>query len=215
MTPFTKRLKFLIQQPSQRSSQPIFKRTLLPWLSSPVRRTESLLKSSFLPRDFPKTVHPNYLPFCVGQFVYTGSSTICNILATQSLLQSLGLVSAAGSGAAVSATVAWILKDGLGQFGGVLYASRANVKFDSNPKNIRFHAILLLQLGAIIEWSTVYFDPVWFLPLAATSNVLKNISWLGLSATRAQINKVFAQRDNLGDLTGKGGSQSTAASLIG
>ncbi|CAG8787326.1 11035_t:CDS:2, partial [Acaulospora morrowiae] len=43
----------------------------------------------------------------------------------------------------------------------------------------------------------------------------KNIAWLAGSATRAQMHKTFALRDNLGDITGKSGSQSTAAGLFG
>jgi len=43
----------------------------------------------------------------------------------------------------------------------------------------------------------------------------KNVSWLAGSATRAQLNRAQALRENLGDVTGKAGSQATAAGLAG
>jgi hypothetical protein len=43
----------------------------------------------------------------------------------------------------------------------------------------------------------------------------KNVSWLAISSTRAHMHKTFALRDNLGDITGKAGSQSTAGAVIG
>lgn len=54
-----------------------------------------------------------------------------------------------------------------------------------------------------------------FVPLASVSNIAKNVSWLATGATRAAINKTFAIKDNLGDLTAKSGAQATAAGLMG
>lgn len=45
--------------------------------------------------------------------------------------------------------------------------------------------------------------------------VAKNISWIASSATRAHIHNRFALENNLGDVTGKSGSQNTAAGLMG
>jgi hypothetical protein len=57
--------------------------------------------------------------------------------------------------------------------------------------------------------------PNYFILIASTGNIGKNISWLTSSATRASINKSFIKNDNLGDITGKSGSQTITASLIG
>lgn len=43
----------------------------------------------------------------------------------------------------------------------------------------------------------------------------KNVSWLALAGTRAQIHQTLCKRDNLGDVTVKAASQSTAAGLLG
>lgn len=57
--------------------------------------------------------------------------------------------------------------------------------------------------------------PALFIPIAATANVGKNVSWLAASASRAAIHNSFARSDNLADVTAKAGSQSIAASLVG
>jgi hypothetical protein len=45
--------------------------------------------------------------------------------------------------------------------------------------------------------------------------IAKNIAWLALSGTRARMHSSFCRKDNLGDVTAKSGSQSTAAGLLG
>jgi hypothetical protein len=129
----------------------------------------------------------------------------------QSLLYAIGL----GAGAIpLAAALNWIIKDGLGQLGGVIYAAMMSNRFDSDPKRHRFISGLSLQMATFLEIVTPLF-PGYFLLLASVSNVGKNISWLAASATRAQIHKTMSSSENLGDITGKAGSQSTAASLLG
>ena len=53
----------------------------------------------------------------------------------QALLMAIGV----GAGSVpLAATLNWIIKDGLGQLGGVLYAGIMNDRFDSDPKRYRF-----------------------------------------------------------------------------
>lgn len=87
-------------------------------------------------------------------------------------------------------------------------------RFDSEPKRYRFLASCALQAACLMELLTV-LAPGAFLLLASVSNIGKNIAWLALSGTRAQMNQSLCLRDNLGDVTAKAGSQSTAAGLLG
>ncbi|KAF9364415.1 hypothetical protein BGX34_001577 [Mortierella sp. NVP85] len=114
----------------------------------------------------------------------------------------------------MAAALNWIIKDGLGQLGGVVYASFVSDKFDSEPKRYRFQATIAMQGANVLELLTPLW-PGYFLIIASISNIGKNMAWLASSATRAQMNKTFALRDNLGDITGKSGSQTTAAGLVG
>lgn len=121
--------------------------------------------------------------------------------------------------AAASATINWILKDGLGQAGGILLVSRLGSRLDSHARVLRFHSAMLLLLGSLLEfvvpWACGGLGAGWFLPVAATANVLKNVGWMVTSATRAHFLRQMARGGNLGDLTGKAASQMTLASLAG
>lgn len=91
----------------------------------------------------------------------------------------------------MAAAINWVLKDGIGQFGGVLYASLFGTQFDEDPKRQRFIATVTLQAATLLEVLTPLV-PALFLPLASLSNVGKNVSILANSATRAQMHQRWA-----------------------
>ncbi|KAJ1772253.1 hypothetical protein LPJ74_001683 [Coemansia sp. RSA 1843] len=166
---------------------------------------------AFLPADYKNSVTPEYLSYAKWQFVHNVLGSASGVLATQAMLYAMGL----GSGALpLSAAINWVIKDGFGQFGGVVYATMVGQKFDSDPKHLRFWSAVWLQTATWLEMLTPLF-PHLFLVIGSVANIGKNISWLAMSATKASINKTFCLKENLGDLTAKHGSQSTAAGLIG
>jgi len=127
------------------------------------------------------------------------------------MLYAIGL----GQGAIpVAAAINWVLKDGLGQFGGILFASVVNQRFDAEPRRWRFQSACLLDAAIMIEVITPWF-PAQFLVLASLANIGKNVGWMSTSASRAGIHRAFMRAENLGDITGKAASQSIAASVIG
>lgn len=70
----------------------------------------------------------------------------------------------------MAAALNWIIKDGLGQLGGVLYAGVVGDRFDSNPKRHRMRAAILMQLAGALE----IVSPLWpagFLAIASISNI--------------------------------------------
>ncbi|KAJ3119191.1 hypothetical protein HK098_005688 [Nowakowskiella sp. JEL0407] len=179
--------------------------------SSPEAISTDLL-SAFLPKGYPHSVSQDYLQYTIYFFIQSVTGTITSTLSMQALLQALGLSTTTSLG--LAATTTWILKDGLGLLGGVMYASIISNKFDSHPKQFRFFSAVALQLATLAELITPLF-PNMFLFLASASNIAKNIAYLASSATRASMHKGFCKEDNLGDVTGKAGAQSTAAGLIG
>ena len=112
----------------------------------------------------------------------------------------------------------WVVKDGIGQLGGVLVASRLSQfskTLDADPKRWRMTAALSLDMAAGIEIVTPLAPSVWVLPLAVAANLLKNIGFLTASASRAALHQSLATAGNLADVTAKAGSQSMAAGTIG
>ncbi|KAJ3404093.1 hypothetical protein CcCBS67573_g01900 [Chytriomyces confervae] len=166
----------------------------------------------FLPKGFPGSVTPDYFKYTVWQFMHSVSGTVTGTLSTQALLHALGLGAAASAG--LAATTNWIIKDGFGLLGGVLYAGSVATKFDDQPKRFRFLSAGLIQLSTLLELLTPLL-PHLFVPIASISNIGKNIGWLASSASRAAIHRGFTLSDNLGDVTAKSGAQSTMAGLLG
>eukprot|EP01137_Pigoraptor_chileana_P019652 Opistho-2@80954 len=165
----------------------------------------------FFPKGYPQTVTPNFMSYSKWQATQTAVGAMTGVLSTQALLYAVGL----GAGSIpVAAAVNWVVKDGLGQLGGVLYATFVNNEFDSDPKRHRFQAVLILQGSTFLEILTPLV-PQLFLLLASISNIGKNMSWIATSASRAQMHNSFTLTDNLGDVTAKTTSQSVAASLVG
>jgi hypothetical protein len=166
----------------------------------------------FLPKGYPSSIEKGYLNYSSYQFLGYLSSTAGSVLSTQSLLYALGL----GDGAIpLAATLNWIIKDGFGQFGGVLFASLINNQFDQNPKRWRMISATLMDFSSLLELLTP-LAPKSFLLLASFANIGKNISYLSASASRVAIHKSFTlKHENLADLTAKTGSQTILSSLLG
>uniref|UniRef100_H3GYH3 Root UVB sensitive family n=1 Tax=Phytophthora ramorum TaxID=164328 RepID=H3GYH3_PHYRM len=165
----------------------------------------------FLPKDAHASLTKDYFPYAKWSFAGSVASCAASVLSMQSLLYAIGL----GAGAIpTAAAVNWVLKDGLGQFGGVLFASIVNNRYDADPKRWRVASSVALDVAVLGEILTP-LAPGSFLAMASLANVAKNVAWLSASATRAGFHNSFAIRENLADVTAKAGSQAIASSIFG
>ena len=106
------------------------------------------LSFGFFPSGYPASVRPGYLPYvhwtCVGLL----SGRIQSVLATQAALFTVGL----GAGAIpMAAAVQWVLKDGVGHAGAIVYAAAVNTRFDADAKRYRFHATVAMTLADLVS----------------------------------------------------------------
>jgi hypothetical protein len=163
----------------------------------------------FLPEGYPKTVRPSYLKYTAYNALSQTASSALGVLSTQQLLLGLGLNSLG-----TSAALNWIVKDGLGQLGGIAFTSLVGVRFDANARYYRLVSSLSLNLSCALEFVSP-MAPGWFLPIAALATTGKNVSCLAGSASKAAIHQHFALENNLADVTAKTGNQNTLTSLIG
>lgn len=182
---------------------------------APPRSTPRALLSDavawVLPAGYPDSVGATYLPYAAFSTAGVVVSAAGSVLATQCMLYSLGL----GAGALPLAVgLNWVLKDGLGQLGGVAFAAFVNTRFDADPKRWRFLSAVTLDVASGLEIVTA-FVPAAFLPVAAAANVLKNIAWLSSSATRASLHQSLARTGNLADVTAKAGAQTIGGATAG
>ncbi|CAN0072965.1 unnamed protein product, partial [Discosporangium mesarthrocarpum] len=120
-----------------------------------------------LPRGFPESVHAQYGTYSRWQFVAMGASAAAGVMSTQALLYAMGL----GAGSIpLAATLNWVLKDGLGQLGGVIFSSLVSTRFDANPKLWRIVAAISLDASVTIELLAP-LTPAYFLPMASVANI--------------------------------------------
>jgi hypothetical protein len=206
-----------------------------------------------LHRNFvPEGVTPSYYKFMRWRIMQRFINANVHVIGTQSLLMGLrgiqrgGAVSAVSGaavkgGAALGAVAAtnWVLKDTLGKFVRMVWASKMGRKFDPDAKRWRYRASFIYALGNGLEVST-YLHPQYFLPLAMLANSCKQMSMLTSSATRNALYNSFkgdgvvngnivngsgdnngnASRrsgsvENIGDITAKGEAQIAVVDLLG
>lgn len=84
-------------------------------------------------------------------------------------MHALGLVDASHT-LPLSATIHWVLKDGFGMLGGILYTSFVHTRFDAEPQKHRFRASVLMQVAGGLELTTALF-PSYFVLIASTCNI--------------------------------------------
>ena len=141
------------------------------------------------------------------------STTTMNFISTQALFVVLGSTNTQVN-QLMSAALTWVLKDGLGQFGGIIFAGKYAHLFDEGMKRWRFFAFIIYGVSVFVEILTIKL-PNLFLLLATLSNMGKNVSFLTASASGAAIHQHFTKGSNLGDITGKCCSQSIFGTLSG
>jgi hypothetical protein len=175
--------------------------------------------SYFLPARYPESVTPGYARYAGFCFCSSVAGSAAMVLSTQTLLLAVGVVGSSEQASVMAGALNWVLKDGIGQLGGVLFASRmsqaGSAKFDADPKKWRMVAALSLDGATLLEILSPLVPYVWVLPIASVANIGKNIGFLTASASRAALHQSLAIRGNLADLTAKAGSQALAASLFG
>ena len=169
----------------------------------------NLIKSCFIPSG---EITSDYYRYSMWRLAQRFVSATCSVFGTQALLLALGFKK---EKIGIAAATTWVLKDALGKFSRIFWASKHGRKFDSDAKKWRFRSSILFAAGNALEIFT-YIVPSLFLLLAACANAMKQMAMLTSSATRNTIYKSFARNgDNIGDITAKGEAQLAVIDLLG
>jgi hypothetical protein len=172
-------------------------------------RLVNLLKSCFIPSG---EITSDYYRYSMWRLAQRFVSATCSVFGTQALLLALGFKR---EKIGIAAATTWVLKDALGKFSRIFWASKHGRKFDSDAKKWRFRSSIIFAAGNALEIFT-YIVPSLFLLLAACANAMKQMAMLTSSATRNTIYKSFARNgDNIGDITAKGEAQLAVIDLLG
>ena len=146
-------------------------------------------RAALLPEGYPGSVRPEYLRFQVYDTIQAACSYLRAILSTGAILKASGVGEAAAS--PMAAAVAWVLRDGFGMCGSLLFASLVGVGFDENVKEWRLFADLINDVGLTLNMLAPMAGERFFL-VAALGSTCTSICGMVAGATRASITAHFA-----------------------
>ena len=79
------------------------------------------VRRAFLPASYPRGFKKGYFKFSLYTTLANGTATLMSMLSTQAMFLALGSSSTQATMAA--SALSWVLKDGIGQFGGIMFSS--------------------------------------------------------------------------------------------
>jgi hypothetical protein len=173
-----------------------------------------LLRSLFLPVGFPASVTADYAPFQLYDSIQGLCSYLRGMLCTQAVMTGLGVGDATAT--AASAAMQWLLRDGIGMIGGILFAWRQSARFGLNIRKWRLFADVINDVGLTLEMISPLFPPRYFLWFAGAGSVCRSMCGVAAGASRAALTAHFARKgNNLSDISTKENLQETAVTLSG
>uniref|UniRef100_A0A8C8ICX8 RUS family member 1 n=2 Tax=Oncorhynchus tshawytscha TaxID=74940 RepID=A0A8C8ICX8_ONCTS len=171
-----------------------------------------VFKSVFLPQGYPESVSGDYLQYQFWDTLQAFASSLSGTLATQASLRGVGVGNQEATVAA--ATITWLLRDGTGMLGRILFAWLKGNKLDSEAKKWRLVADVLNDIAMFMEILAPNF-PTCFTLIVCSAGIFKSIVGVAGGATRAALTLHQARRDNMADISAKDGSQETLVNLAG
>lgn len=128
----------------------------------------------------------NFISGLLGGWKYT--------LSTDSLLYVMNM-----DNPFVTGSISFISKDLIGQMGTCFYAYRKDCSGgDRCTLTYGLNINILLQCCIFLENSTPFMPAYMYIPLASTSNVIKNISMMGMGAVNTNIIRQIVDREKSG-----------------
>lgn len=167
--------------------------------------------SVFLPQGFPDSVSRDYLVYQLWDTIQAFASSITGTLATMAVLKGVGVGD--DSATPMAATMTWILKDGTGMLGRIMFAWLEGSDLDCNCKRWRLFADVMNDFAICMELLAPSFSSTAFTGIICFAGLCKALVGVAGCATRAALMQHQARRDNLADISAKDGSQETVVNL--
>uniref|UniRef100_A0A8C5Q7R4 Uncharacterized protein n=1 Tax=Leptobrachium leishanense TaxID=445787 RepID=A0A8C5Q7R4_9ANUR len=168
--------------------------------------------SLFLPHGFPYSVSEDYLEYQLWDTLQAFASSVTGSLATHSLLRGSGVGDSTAT--VTAATITWLLRDGTGMLGRIVFAWMKGSRLDCDAKRWRLFADILNDVAIFLEILAPVF-PLFFTLTVCMAGIFKCIVGVAGGATRAALTVHQARRDNMADVCAKDGSQETLVNLAG
>jgi len=182
------------------------------WFTSLV----NVLREVFLPEGYPHTVSDDYLAYQVWDTIQAFASSISGSLATQAVLQGVGVGDETAT--PLAATITWLLRQGAGMASQIAFTWTQGLDLDFNCKRWRLFADLANDAAMTMELTAPHLS---VLTEGAVSNqavfcvasVARTLCGVAGGATRTAITQHQARNNNISDVAAKDGSQETMVNL--
>ncbi|KAL5467116.1 hypothetical protein EMCRGX_G031301 [Ephydatia muelleri] len=168
------------------------------------------IKEAFLPQGYPESVSEDYLSYQLWDTLQAFCSSITGTLATLAIMKGVGVGDSAAT--PLAATITWMLRDGTGMMGKILFAWTRGSDLDCNAKKWRLVADFMNDVATFLDLLAPLF-PLFFLLIMCVSSLSKAVVGIAGAATRAAFVQHQARRDNMADVSAKDNSQETLVNL--
>ncbi|XP_022912643.1 RUS family member 1 [Onthophagus taurus] len=174
-------------------------------------KIKSVLREIYLPHGYPESVSEDYKNYQIWDTCQAFCSTITGTFTTQAILKGVGVGNAEAT--PLAAAITWVIKDGTGMLGRIIFAWWKGNSLDADCKKWRLFADFLNDIAMLCELSVPYFSEFSMQFLCATTT-MKAVVGVAGGATRASITQHQAIKGNMADVSAKDGSQETIVNLI-
>ncbi|XP_071110921.1 RUS family member 1-like [Haliotis cracherodii] len=168
-------------------------------------------RSVFLPQGYPESVSEDYVTYQIWDTVQAFASSITGTMAAQAMLKGVGVGDQTAT--VLAATMTWLLKDGTGMLGRIVFAWIQGTNLDCDAKRWRLFADILNDFAIFLEILAPNFPRQYFTPIVCVAGVCKSVVGVAGGATRAALTQHQARRNNMADVSAKDGSQETLVNL--
>ena len=117
----------------------------------------------------------------------TGCIAISGALAFSALIRGMGL--GGNSSNFLAASIVWLLKDGAGMIGRIIFAWGYAASLDADCKRWHFFGDILHDLACTLDLITPYFQPALLL-ITSISNICRSVAYVIHGSTRTVIFQV-------------------------
>ena len=171
-----------------------------------------LIRHVLLPEGYPDSVSGDYLEYQFWDTVQAFASSISGSLATAAVLEGVGVGDSEAT--ALAATTTWILKDGAGMIGRIIFAAYSGTSLDFDCKRWRMFADVLNDGVMMVELMAGVLPKQLVMPTLCLAGVGRSLVGVAGGATKAAVAQHQARRQNMADLAAKDGSQETVVNLL-
>ncbi|XP_074599805.1 RUS family member 1 [Brevipalpus obovatus] len=165
----------------------------------------------FLPRGYPDSVSSDYLEYQIWDSLQALGSSLAFNLSNHRVLKGLGVGDASAS--IIGATLTWMLKDGTGMIGRILFSYLKGFSLDVDCKKWRIFADIINDIAFLIDMISPIFSH-YIILVQCSSGLLKSLVGTIGGSTRAAFTQHQARRKNLADVSAKDNSQETLVNLV-